>query len=372
MTATKMWPCLSLTMSFSLVFCQSEPLRAQSESRAAAREHFDRGVAAYDEKRFSDAAEEFESAYKLSRAFKILFNVGQVNVALGRPVEAVDAYDRYLKQGGATITAERRKEVQIEIEHQLARIGTLAIRTSPEGADVRIDGALVGKSPLPRAIRVGMGRHTVEAILAEHVPQVEEVEVPGRTEVEVDLLLGPFASPSAPAPPAPTPAKEPPAIVPVEIRSPPAVEPGPPAGQPAGGAGPRPTVPVAGGSAAEPAGTSINWPRIVGGIVLAGGLATATVGGLTAYKASNQSSDARARLAMATDAMDTAAYDLAKPAYDAAVRRNQIGWTIAGVGAAIFIGGIVLLATVPEKHASVVLAPWTTATANGLAFEGAW
>jgi len=361
--------CLIMTMLISIsALCAASPTWAQSDSNAAARERFDKGVAAYDEKRFSDAAEEFDAAYKISHAFKILFNIGQVNVALGRPVEAVEAYDRYLKQGGATITADRRKEVQIEIEHQLARIGSVAVHTTPEGADVRIDGGLVGKSPLPRAVRIGMGRHTVEAILPEHAPQVREVDVAGRSEVAVELTLEPFIAPQAPpSVPAITPAPSAP-VVPVVIFSPPAPSPTTEAEHSRGQTAPV-SSPGRGPGADD---SSLNWQRIIGSIVAVGGLGTATVGGLIVYKGTNQANDARDRLEAATTAGDPAAYDLAKPDYDAGTRRTRTGWTVAGIGAAGLVGGILLIAIAPERHTNVALAPWTAAHAGGLALGGAW
>lgn len=341
--------------------CAVSTTWAQQDTKVAARQHFDKGVAAYEERRFSDAVEEFETAFKLSRAFKILFNIGQVNVALGRPVEAVDAYDRYLKQGGATIAAERRKEVQIEIEHQIARIGTLVVRTTPGGADVRIDGALVGKSPLPRAVRIAMGRHTVEAILPKHAPQLREVDVAGRAELAVELTLEPFLAPT-PAIPAPPPATP---VVPLVIMSSP-----PPNSGPQGDYSASRTASLSPRSDAS--GSSLNWQRIVGSLLAVGGLGTATIGGVLAYKGTNQTNDARDRLTEATNTGDTAAYDLAKPDFDAGRHRTQTGWTVAGIGAAGLVGGILLVAIAPERSTNVALAPWTIANAGGLALGGAW
>src|SRR5687767_10067084 len=111
----------------------ARPAAAQSDARAAARAHFERGVAAFNARRFGEAGEEFATAYKLSPAFPVLYNIGQVNVALGRPVEAVEAFERYLREG-TTVAAERRREVEGEIAKQLERIGEVTVRTIPEGA----------------------------------------------------------------------------------------------------------------------------------------------------------------------------------------------------------------------------------------------
>ena len=345
----------------------SSPAVAQAPSDASGaitRERFNKGVAAYKEQRFSDAASEFAAAYKASpNAFKILFNIGQVSVALGRPVEAVDAYDKYLKQGGATIPAERRKEVQIEIDHQLAHIGTLVVRTLPEGADVRIDGSLVGKSPLPRALRLAEGRHTVEAILAGHAVPVREVDVAGRAEAVIELTLDSLAVPEPSRHPEGSPVAAPPPVpaVPAVVAPPPVARSESPPSPPQ----------VWTSSSASPAQvtSSTNWQRVIGCVVVVGGLATATVGGLMAYKASNDVDAASERLSNATT---DAAYDAARPDFDAAKKRNQLGWTVTGIGAAVLAGGILLVATAPEKSSTVAFGPWTTARGAGLSVAATW
>ena len=146
------------------------PVHAQGDSKAAAKVHFQKGVAAFNERRYADAAEEFDTAYRLSPAYVVLYNIGQVNVALGNPVEAVQAFDEYLKQGASGIAASRRDEVQAEIEEQRSHIGTLNIVSHPEQAEIRIDGKLVGTSPLGAPVRVKAGHHTVEALLPPRQP----------------------------------------------------------------------------------------------------------------------------------------------------------------------------------------------------------
>lgn len=341
-----------------------------ADAIAAAREHFQKGLAAYSDERFAEAADEFDQAYKLSPAFKLLYNIGQVDVALGRSVEAVDAFDRYLKQGAAAIPEARRREVAAEIEKQLARIGTVSIRTFPEGAEIRIDGGLRGRTPLAKAVRLNAGRHTVEAVLAGYAAQSRELDVAGKSDSAIEMTLEAIVVPAPPAAltsPSPEPATAPvPSIAPspavverVIIEAPPAA----PAAleKPKNDSG----VPVI----SRAPSSSTNWQRIGGIVVMTAGLATATVGGIEAYRGSNQESDASNRLARATT---NAEYDAALPDYNAGKSLNQRGWIVAGIGAAISIGGIVLVATAPEKSNTVSLASWVTTESGGVLVRGAW
>ena len=140
-------------------------------------------------------------AYKLSPAFKLLYNIGQVDVALGRSVEAVDAFDRYLKQGAAAIPEERRREVAAEIDKQLARIGTISIRTFPDGAEIRIDGVLAsdGRRCRSRCGSTPAGTPS-RPLLAGHSAQSREVDDLGKADSAIEMTLEAIAAPAPSAP----------------------------------------------------------------------------------------------------------------------------------------------------------------------------
>jgi tetratricopeptide (TPR) repeat protein len=326
----------ALTLALLLA---TRPAAAQADPKLAARAHFDKGVAAFNARRFAEAAEEFAAAYQISPAYPVLYNIGQVNVALGRSVEAVDAFERYLREA-TTIPAERRREVEAELAKQHDRVGSITVRTVPAGAEIRIDARLIGKTPLPQPVRLTAGSHAVEAILAGYTTHIRDVEVAGKSQQEVELTLE-KVSPQASAP-----------RLPLVDRAP---YPEPSVQQPA--------------PAAE-ANSGLSWQRILGYTALAGGLATATTGGIIAFSGANKANDAKDKLAMA---LTRPQWDAAKPDFDEGKRRNQLGWKIAGVGAAVAVAGVVLLATVPKTESgSLALAPMVASGSGGLVIEGAF
>jgi hypothetical protein len=97
------------------------------------------------------------------------------------------------------------------------------------------------------------------------------------------------------------------------------------------------------------------------------------VGGLVAYDGWNKTNDARQRLA---EAGTGPAYDAIKPDYDAAQRRNHLGWTVAGIGTAVLVAGIIVVATAPDRTAtssfSMTLAPLLASATHGFSFEGSF
>lgn len=94
-------------------------LRADEGSeRAAAREHFAKGVALAKQRNFAQALNEFQEAYAAVPHFSVLYNIGQAQLALGQSVDAIATLQRYLDEAGASIDAKRRAEVQAVIERE--------------------------------------------------------------------------------------------------------------------------------------------------------------------------------------------------------------------------------------------------------------
>jgi hypothetical protein len=282
------------------------PPATSEDAKTAAHAHFDRGLAASNDQRFGDAAVEFEKAYELFPDFHVLYNIGKVRVALGRSAEAVEAFEAYLAKGGGEVVGERQQEVRDAIATQMSHVATLTIRTSPNGAEIRVDGRLLGLSPFPAPLRLTEGKHTVEAILPGRPVQLRELELPGASALDVALDF-PVAAPLAPAPPAAPPAA---ALV---------------------GATP--------GTREPP-----RHARAIGYAVAGVGLAATVVGGLLAYKGATDANAARARLVDASmpappGLPDVGKYDAAKRDYDDAKTRNQLGWALVGFGAAALVGG---------------------------------
>jgi hypothetical protein len=300
---------------------------ASEESKAAAHAHFDKGLAASNDQRFGDAAVEFEKAYELFPDFRVLYNIGKVRVALGRSAEAVDAFEAYLAKGGAEVAEERQQELRDAIATQMSHVATLAIRVSPDGAELRVDGKLVGLAPLPAPLRLTEGKHTVEAMLPGRPVQLRELELPGASALDV-VLDFPLAAPLAvPAPAAPASSL-------VDKSS----------------------------SAGEPS----RRRRTVGTVVAAVGLVATLAGAIVAYAGATDANAARARLVDAAmpappGVPDVKKYDAAKTSFDDAKTRNQLGWALVGFGAAALIGGGAL--------AFVRLGP---SSSDGIAIGGSW
>jgi hypothetical protein len=204
------------------------PQAARASEKEEARKHYDRAIELVDDGQLEGAIVEFQRSYDLTHHFAVLYNIGQVFVSLAKPVEAVDAYERYLADGGKKIPAARHTEVEHEIARQKARIATLEIRGLPEGAVVRLDGKEIGKAPIAAPARVGVGTHTIAAAAEGYDPAGTEVTVAGEDQRVVELVLAKHVVETPEAPVAPVvpvapvawPVIPPPASAPIVVSAP--------------------------------------------------------------------------------------------------------------------------------------------------------
>jgi hypothetical protein len=350
-------PFLSVTYAAlaALTFVSAHAQAVSADEKAAAQEHFDRGVQAFEDRRFAEAAAEFNTAYQIAPAYALLYNIGQVNTALGNSVEAVDAYEKYLAQAGTSIPEKRRKAVVAELEDQRARIGLVMLTAAPEGAEVRVDGRLIGKAPLHDPVRLSAGKHSIMLLADGYTAQVREVEVAGRAQTELELKLEPTTSSdsSGPAVSAPTTtAPQPAAAAPSTVQ----------------------TIPVVLSASHGESDHAGSIQRGLGYAVGGLGIALVASGGVLAIVSASQANSASNRMTSASDAKDPTTWDSANSDYTSAKSRNQLGLIGVGVGSALLVGGglLVLTAPSPRPVAAWSVAPVKTANFTGFAARAVW
>jgi hypothetical protein len=344
-------PAIALTI---VALCLSNLAHADESGKLKARLHFKQGVELFDQRRFGDALSEFQESYSLFPVYSTLYNIAQVQVVLGHPVEAADAFDKFLVQGGASIAREQRARVEVELKAQQERIGDIDVAVSPEGAEIQVDGAVVGKSPLGGSVRVASGHHRVDARLDGYRSEHDEVDVLGRGHVELTIQLqalqqmaaplaaGPITSPLPPSPAqAPTP-------IPTASHSLPARD-------------------FNAGST-----THRSAQTIVGYSLVSIGLVTAGVGVGIGVDGQSKHSDAIKQWNASAEAQSR---NNARQTESASVKEKTKGYVIMGAGGAALLAGTIVLLTAPSNqagHARLNWSPWFGASAAGATLAGTW
>jgi hypothetical protein len=174
-------------LSANLASAQEVTPAAQVEART----HFQRGLNHVKTGELERALQEFEAAYAAQPHFSVLYNIAQAQLALGRPVEAVPTFERYLAEGGERVNSDRRSEVQALVESNRRRIGQLRITAlSPERTRVWLDGLELAKDKLGTPLSITVGTHTVLTASGGGFPESQRVTVNAGQLTELSLQPG--------------------------------------------------------------------------------------------------------------------------------------------------------------------------------------
>jgi hypothetical protein len=161
----------------------------------------------------TDASDEAVAKALARFNYRVLYNIGVVCYQMQDYVCGLQSFQEYLTQGGAEIPQGRRQSVEHDIGELKQRIGYLDIRTDVAGAEISVDDAVVGTSPLKGPVAVSSGRHRAVIILAGSAPVTRSVDVGGQDTARLDIVLAPVASarephhasgPASPAEPPPS------------------------------------------------------------------------------------------------------------------------------------------------------------------------
>jgi tetratricopeptide (TPR) repeat protein len=154
-----------------------------------ARQHFQRGIAYYKEGDFKLALVEFTRSYELTKNFRILYNIGQVNQQLNNYSKAMLALERYLDDGRDEIPADRRTAVTSDLDDLRAKTAQVEVQVNVNGAEVWLDDVLVGRSPLAQALIVDAGDHRLEARRDGYRSAGRAIALAGRDSTRIELSL---------------------------------------------------------------------------------------------------------------------------------------------------------------------------------------
>jgi len=159
-------------------------------NKAEAARRFDRGLQLFNEGDNAGALAEFKQTYAIMPNPIVLYNIGLVYAAMGRPVDAVDALSAVV--GAASLSPEQHERAQSTLTDQQARIGRVSVTTVPDGARIDIDGVEVAKTPLAAPLRVAEGSHVIGAVAEGYAHAHKEIVVAGNADASVsfELVLG--------------------------------------------------------------------------------------------------------------------------------------------------------------------------------------
>jgi hypothetical protein len=162
------------------------------ENDEEARAQYERGKELYEADKFTEAAIAFQRAYELKPSFKILYNIGQVENENGDYVRALDAYTRYLEEGGDDVPAGRKAEVDKEIARLKTLVGSFRVEGAQDGAVLMVDGRRMGEAPFDGPVMIKLGEHEVVVKISGEELFHEFVRVAGGQELPIRIEAAPM------------------------------------------------------------------------------------------------------------------------------------------------------------------------------------
>jgi hypothetical protein len=155
-------------------------------------ELFDRGTGFYLKAQWREAEAAFQTAWDLKKSYDIAGNLGEVELKLGQARDATEHLSYSLQHFPATGKEAHRNKLQQLFEQARKEVVTLRVRVNIDGAQVLVNGRLVGQSPLAEDIYVDSGRTMLEARLAGHETATQAIESAKGWSEETTLVLKPM------------------------------------------------------------------------------------------------------------------------------------------------------------------------------------
>jgi hypothetical protein len=165
-----------------------------------AQARWNEGKAAFDAGNFEAARVAFKQAYTVFAHPAFLQNLGEAELRTGRYVEAARHLSEFLRQ--ATQIPPAQKELATKsLKRAAERLGAVVVEADVADAEVRVDGDVVGKTPLGGApYYVEPGTHVVVLRKEGFVDATQSVDVLKGPPKSVALSMRPVES-GAPAQP---------------------------------------------------------------------------------------------------------------------------------------------------------------------------
>jgi tetratricopeptide (TPR) repeat protein len=195
------------------------PAAGDTSAKQEAARRFERAIKLYEDADYTLALAEFERVYELVPDYRVLYNIGQVSMQLGRYARAFRTLKEYVARGRNELPPDRAAAVQADLTQLAGKIGRLSVKVEQAGAQVSIDGVAMGRSPLAEPLVVDAGEHRVQIELSGYVAQSQVFTLAGgdqrdasfalelaqpATPVAAPIEVRPDASRVAPPPPQPS------------------------------------------------------------------------------------------------------------------------------------------------------------------------
>jgi len=168
---------------------------AAGDAEDQAKQAYQEGLTHFEAGRYTEAADAFRRAVELKPSWKLHYNIGQSEAAGKRYGLALEAFEKYLVDGGDDVPADRREEVLAEIQRMRVLVGVIEVE-APEGVELVVDGVVRGETPISGVVRVAAGSRKVVLRRGDEVLLEQEVNIAGGVTTKVSTGKAAAAGPT--------------------------------------------------------------------------------------------------------------------------------------------------------------------------------
>jgi hypothetical protein len=167
------------------------PAQEAKSPAAQAKELYDQGIDLTVQKKLPEAEAKFLQAWALQKSYDVAANLGELAMQLGKPVDAAFFLRFALNNYPASGKQDKREWLERRVKDAKAKIFTLTLTVNVPGAEVRIDGKVIGKAPIEEEQLLSAGEHTVDVTAFEYKAWSKKLPAPagGAQKLKVDLVL---------------------------------------------------------------------------------------------------------------------------------------------------------------------------------------
>jgi hypothetical protein len=167
----------------------SAALPLSDSLQGAAKQAYESAKLLATNKDFDGALAEFRQAYTYSKDPRLLFNMAICQKELHHYAKMRVFLDQYLHDGVGVASPESLASAQDALTAIKPLVAALQLKVSEPGAEVTVDGEVVGTSPVMERVSVDLGRHTISVKKSGFDPHEQTLETPGGTEAVVQITL---------------------------------------------------------------------------------------------------------------------------------------------------------------------------------------
>jgi len=164
------------------------PQAASADDKTEARALFGQGVEAFGAGKFDAALRAFSEAYRLAPHPSVRVNMANCFRELGKPVEALFNFERFISESGDGAQPERLAEVRNRIAELQKQIGYLKFQVKPSSAQVLVNGQPAHPDANGRVV-MAVGRHEVRISAAGHDTEERRLRVRAGKTTVADIKL---------------------------------------------------------------------------------------------------------------------------------------------------------------------------------------